>query len=83
LGGDFDTKKSITCYIFTLGGTAVSRKSKLQNRVALSTMEVEYIAISEATKEIIWLKNFLNELRKEQDNVGSSGLGIIKKGGLN
>ena len=59
----------------------MSRKSKLQNRVALSTMEVEYIAISEATKEIIWLKNFLNELRKEQDNVGSSGLGIIKKGG--
>ena len=68
LGGDFDTKKSTTDYIFTLGGTAVSWKSKLQHRVALSTMEAEYIAISKAAKEMIWLKNFLIELGKEQDN---------------
>lgn len=68
LGGDFDTKKSTTGYIFTLGGTAVSWKSKLQHRVALSTTEAEYIAISEAAKEMIWLKNFLNELGKEQNN---------------
>ena len=68
LGGDFDTKKSTTDYIFTLGGTAVSWKSKLQDRVALSTTEAEYIAISEAAKEMIWLKNFLNELGKEQDD---------------
>ena len=65
LGGDFDTKKSTTGYIFTLGGTVVSWKSKLQDRVALSTTEAEYIAISEAAKEMIWLKNFLNELGKE------------------
>ena len=58
LGGDFDTKKSTTDYIFTLGGTAVSWKSKLQHRVALSTTEAEYIAISEAAKEMIWLKNW-------------------------
>jgi len=68
LGGDFDTKKSTTGYIFTLGGTTVSWKSKLQHRVSLSTMEVEYIVISEAAKEMIWLKNFLNELGKEQEN---------------
>jgi len=69
LGEDFDTKKSTTGYIFTLGGTAMSWKSKLQHRVALSTTEAEYIAISEAAKEMIWLKNFLNELGKEQDIV--------------
>jgi len=68
LGGYFDTKKSTTCYIFTLRGIVVSWKSKLQHRVAFSTTEVEYIAISEAAKEMIWLKNFLNELGKEQDN---------------
>ena len=68
LGGYFDTKKSTTCYIFTLGGTPMSWKSKLQDRVALSTTEAKYIAISEAAKEMIWLKNFLNELGKEQDN---------------
>ena len=54
-------------YIFTLGDTAVSWKSKLQH-VAFSSTEAEYIAILEATKEMIWLQNFLNELGKEQDN---------------
>ena len=68
LGGDSDTRKSTTGYIFTLGGTAVSWKSKLQNRVALSTTEAEYVAISEAAKEMIWLKNFLSELGKEQED---------------
>ncbi|CAJ2648559.1 unnamed protein product [Trifolium pratense] len=68
LGGDLDTRKSTTGYIFTLGGTAVSWKSKLQHSVALSTTEAEYIAISEAAKEMIWLQNFLKELGKEQDD---------------
>ena len=66
LGGDLDGRKSTTGYIFTLGGTAVSWKSKLQSRVALSTTEAEYVAMSEAAKEMLWLKNFLKELGKEQ-----------------
>ena len=61
LGGYFDTKKSTTGYIFTLGGTVVSWKSKLQHRVALSTPEAKYITISKATKEMIWLKKNFNE----------------------
>ena len=61
MGGDFDTKKNTIGYIFTLGGTAMSWKSKLQYRVALSTTEAKYIAISKATKEMIWLKKNFNE----------------------
>jgi len=45
--------KNTTGYIFTLGGTAMSWKSKLQNKVALSTTEAEYIVISKAAKEMI------------------------------
>jgi len=67
LGGDLDGRKSTTGYIFTLGGTTISWKSKLQGRVSLSTTKVEYVAISEAAKEIIWLKNLLKELGKRQD----------------
>jgi len=67
LGGDLDGRKSTTGYIFTLGGTAISWKSKLQGRVSLSTTEAEYIAISETAKEMIWLKNLLKELGKGQD----------------
>jgi len=68
LGGDLDGRKSTTGYIFTLGGTNISLKSKLQGRVSLSTTEAEYVAILEATKEMIWLKKLLKELRKEQDD---------------
>jgi len=67
LGGDLDGRKSTTGYIFTLGGTAISWKSKLQGRVSLSTTEAEYIVISEAAKEMIWFKNLLRELGKGQD----------------
>ena len=66
LGGCLDTRKSTTGYIFTLGGTAVSWMSRLQKSVALSTTEAEYMAISEASKEMIWLKNSLEELGKKQ-----------------
>ena len=40
--------------------------SRLQKSVALSTTEAEYMAISEASKEMIWLKNSLEELGKKQ-----------------
>jgi len=68
LGGDLDGRKSTTGYIFTLGGTTISWKFKLQGRVSLSTTKVEYVAISEAAKEMIWLKNLLKELGKQQDD---------------
>jgi len=66
LGGDLDSRKSTTGYVFTLGGTAISWMSRLQKSVALSTTEAEYMANSEAAKEMIWLKRFLEELGKKQ-----------------
>jgi len=67
LGGDLDGRKNTTCYTFTLGITTIHWKSKFQGRVSLSTTKVEYVAISEVAKEMIWLKNLLKELEKEQD----------------
>ena len=37
--GDKDSRRSTTRYVFTMGGTTVSWISKLQQVVALSTME--------------------------------------------
>ena len=48
--------------MFTLGGGAISWRSVKQSSIADSTMEVEYIAASEAAKEAVWLKNFLLDL---------------------
>ena len=68
LGGDLDATKSTPGYIFTLGGTTINWKFKLQGRVSLLTIEVEYVVISEATNKMIWLKNLLKELGKQQDD---------------
>ncbi|XP_020188850.1 uncharacterized protein [Aegilops tauschii subsp. strangulata] len=43
-------------------GGAISWSSKKQDSVALSSMEAEYIAASEAVKEGVWLKEFLASL---------------------
>ena len=55
LGGDVDSSKIKSGYIYTIGGTAVSWMSKLQKCVSLSSTEAEYVAIAEAGKEMICL----------------------------
>ncbi|KAL7150071.1 hypothetical protein ABFS83_05G083800 [Erythranthe nasuta] len=67
--GSIDTRKSLTGYVFTLFGTAVSWKSNLQSVVALSTTKAEYMAVTEAVKEAIWMIGILQELGIEQKNV--------------
>ncbi|KAK1652805.1 hypothetical protein QYE76_070610 [Lolium multiflorum] len=46
--GDLDKRRSLTGYVFTVGGCAVSWKATLQDVVAQSTTEAEYMAIAEA-----------------------------------
>jgi hypothetical protein len=46
----------------------VSLISKLQKVVSLSTTKAEYVAATEASKEIIWLQRFMEELGKKQEN---------------
>lgn len=53
---DLDKSRSITGYVFTVGGNTVSWRSSLQKAVALSTTEAEYMALSEAVREGLWLK---------------------------
>ena len=62
-GGNSDNVKSTGGYMVKLGTGAVSWSSKLQTMVALSTTEAEYIAAVEAAKEIIWMHQFMGELR--------------------
>ena len=60
--GDLDKRRSLTGYVFTIGGCAVSWRATLQSIVACSTTDAEYMAISEACKEAIWLKGLYTEL---------------------
>ncbi|GKA45624.1 retrovirus-related pol polyprotein from transposon TNT 1-94 [Tanacetum coccineum] len=61
-----DSCKSTAGYVFTMGGTAVSCMFRIQKCVAMSTTEAEYMAIAKACKELVWLKNILEELDRAQ-----------------
>uniref|UniRef100_A0A1X7VKA3 Reverse transcriptase Ty1/copia-type domain-containing protein n=1 Tax=Amphimedon queenslandica TaxID=400682 RepID=A0A1X7VKA3_AMPQE len=54
--GDLDDIKSTSGLLFQAGGTAVSWRSRKQTCMALSTAEAEYIALSKAAQEGIWLR---------------------------
>ncbi|KAL6341072.1 hypothetical protein AAG906_032187 [Vitis piasezkii] len=56
--GNIDTRKSLTGY-----------KANLQSVVALSTIEAEYMAVTKAVKEAIWLKGITEELAMYKSKV--------------
>ncbi|KAH9780527.1 hypothetical protein KPL71_008114 [Citrus sinensis] len=59
---DKDSRKSTSGYVFTLGSGAISWRSVKQSCIADSTTEAEYVAASEAAKEAVWLRKFLQDL---------------------
>lgn len=67
--GDCDDRRSTTGYIFTLGtanSAPISWKSRKQSTVALSSTEAEYMSLSDATKEMIFLRSFCQSLDMKQ-----------------
>ncbi len=48
-------RRSVGGYCFSLGSSMVSWSSKKQKTITDSTCAAEYIAVSEAGKELVWL----------------------------
>jgi hypothetical protein len=67
--GDVDNRKSTGAYVMLMGEGAVSWRSKRQDSVALSSTEAEYMASTQASKEVLWIKDFLGELGMPQGTV--------------
>ena len=86
-GEDTITRKSVTGYVFMLCGAAISWKSKRQDTVAKSTMEAEYMALSDCVSEAMFLRQLLHELNVKQseptvifeDNDATKGLAEERK----
>ena len=68
MAGDIDSRKSTSGYLVKFAGGAISWQSRLQKCVALSTTEAEFIAATEACKELLWMKKFLAALGFKQDS---------------
>ncbi|KFD65016.1 LOW QUALITY PROTEIN: hypothetical protein M514_22733 [Trichuris suis] len=64
--GDVDSRRSTSGYVLTLCNGPVSTRA--QKAVAQSTVEAEYVAIAEVTKEIKWIRQLLLDLGREQTN---------------
>jgi Reverse transcriptase (RNA-dependent DNA polymerase)/GAG-pre-integrase domain len=60
---DSTTAKSRTAYIVMYGGCPIVWASKMQTDIALSTTESEYSALSEATREVLWLMGLMTEVK--------------------
>ena len=60
--GNVDTIKSLSGFVFTPYGTAISWKANKKPMVALYPTQAEYIALVERAKEAIWLKDMIGEL---------------------
>lgn len=66
---DRDTRKSVTGYLFTKAGAAVSWNSKRQDTVALSTTEAEYMALATTSQEALWWNGILAESFGKKDGM--------------
>ena len=62
---DPDTRRSTSGHIICLGTSPVSWRSKRQQTVATSTAESEYIAATEAIKELLWIRKLLLDFKIE------------------
>ena len=62
MGGDIDSRRSTSGYVIKFARGVVAWQSRLQKCVVLSTTKAEFIAITEACKELLWVKKFLQEL---------------------
>jgi len=64
-GSNLVDRKSTTGYIFMMNGGPISWTSRKQTSVALSTMEAEYMALSDAARELIAHITFFNSISIE------------------
>lgn len=63
--GDKDDRKSISGFVLFLNGVPILWRSKGQKTVALSSAKAEFVAASEAIKEVIFVAQVLLFLRVE------------------
>ena len=92
---DSTTAKSRTAYIVMYAGCPIVWASKMQTDIALSTTESEYSALSEATREVLWLMGLMGEVKSRmaaetinvptirctvfEDNEGAKAMATVPK----
>ncbi|KAF8716550.1 Reverse transcriptase (RNA-dependent DNA polymerase), partial [Rhizoctonia solani] len=68
-GSNLLDRKSISGHVFLLGGAAISWSAKKQATVALLTMEAEYMLLSHACTQALWMRQLFEELNFTTDDL--------------
>jgi transposase InsO family protein len=55
-------RRSTTGYIFKLADGIISWQSRAQKTIALSATEAEYMALSDCSRQAVWIQNIFTEL---------------------
>jgi hypothetical protein len=61
-GNDINDRRSTTGYLLKLYGCTISWCSRKQQTVAISSTESEYMAVSDAICEILWIRSLISFL---------------------
>ena len=61
-GSDPTAHKSVTGYFLKLANEIFSWTSHTQKTVALSSTEAEYMALSDCSHQVVWVKTLLSEI---------------------
>ena len=64
---NLDDKKSRSRYILDLGSGFVAWSSKKQPIVRISLVEVEYVATTSTTCQLVWMQIILSALQQNQE----------------
>ncbi|KAI0992027.1 hypothetical protein K3495_g16159, partial [Podosphaera aphanis] len=63
--GDPSTSRSTSGYVIMLSSGPICWRSRLQREVVLSTTEAEYLAATEACRQLRWVKSLFEETRTD------------------
>ncbi len=67
--GSVEDRKSTSGYVFTYNNCIVTWNSAKQKTVSLFSTEAEYVALTTAIKEALWLEQLLSELNRSQKEI--------------
>lgn len=75
-------RRSYTGFVIKMSGGCVAWEAKKQRTVALSSTEAEYMALTSAAKELMYLNNFIRELEVPSYEPGEMMLQCDNKGAM-
>ena len=55
-------RQSMTGFLFKLANSIISWQSRVQKTITLSATEAEYMALSDCTRQAVWIQNIFSEL---------------------